>query len=282
MSGKKLGMGIAVAAMAMGVISADAIFDATVANAQALDRITQGIQRKPNNEVRLSARDTIEVSGDETQVLPSLKGVVIVNSPGQVAEGGTSAAGVEVRGDVAPAEVVSAASAYVGAPVTLASLDRMTRDMVLAFRDAGLPVVNVVIPPQDVSNGVVQIIAVVGRVGNVEVAGNAANPGYYSEGFPLGQGDVVEEAAVLDHLRWKSRRFHRRVDAVYSPGDSFSATDLTFQVTEDKPWVVFFGVDNTGSGGVGDYRLFGGFSIGDLVGARSRAFLSVHDVRGRP
>ena len=266
MSGKKLGMGIAVAAMAMGVISADAIFDATVANAQALDRITQGIQRKPNNEVRLSARDTIEVSGDETQVLPSLKGVVIVNSPGQVAEGGTSAAGVEVRGDVAPAEVVSAASAYVGAPVTLASLDRMTRDMVLAFRDAGLPVVNVVIPPQDVSNGVVQIIAVVGRVGNVEVAGNAANPGYYSEGFPLGQGDVVEEAAVLDHLRWKSRRFHRRVDAVYSPGDSFSATDLTFQVTEDKPWVVFFGVDNTGSGGVGDYRLFGGFSIGDLWG----------------
>ena len=266
MSGKKLGMGVAVAAMAMGVISTDAIFHPTVANAQALDRITQGIKREPNNEVRLSARDEITVSEDETQILPVLRGVVIVNSPGQIIEGGTSATGVEARGDVAPASVISAASAHVGAPVSLASLDRMTRDMVLAFRDAGLPVVNVVIPPQDVSNGVIQILAVVGRVGNVEVSGNTSNPQYYSEGFPLGQGDVVEEAAVLDHLRWKSRRFHRRVDAVYSPGDSFSATDLTFQVTEDKPWVVFFGADNTGSGGVGEYRLFGGFSIGDLWG----------------
>jgi hemolysin activation/secretion protein len=135
-----------------------------------------------------------------------------------------------------------------------------------------MPVVNVVVPPQDISNGVIQVVAVVGRVGKMTVAGETANPDYYSAGFPLAGGDVIEEGAVLSHLRWKSRRLHRQVDAIYEPGDAFSETDITLQVTETKPWSVFTGIDNTGSaGGVGELRIFGGFTLADF-GATDHEF----------
>lgn len=238
----------------------------SIAEAQQLDRYNQGFPQGRKKEVKLDPKDNVAVSEDETEILPRLNGAIIINSPDELAEGGASASGVEARGDIVPDAVVAAAKAYVGEPISLASLDRMTRDMVLAYRDAGMPVVNVVVPPQDVSNGVVQIIAVVGRLGEVMVEGNASDPDYYTEGFELAQGDVVEQAKVLDQLRWKSRRFHRRVDAIYAPGSGFSLTDISFNVTEKKPWTVYLGADKTGSGSLGQNRIFAGFTAGDLWG----------------
>ncbi len=239
-----------------------------LAFAQALDRYTQGITREPARPVALTPGAVADPASDATVLVDSLNGIVIVNDPAAVSIGGTSAVGVEVRGDAVPLLVSQAALSYIGQPISLAALDALTRDMVLAYRDADMPVVNVVVPPQDISNGVLQIIAVVGRLGRLAVDGNASDPAYYVDDFPLAQGDVIREGAVLDHLRWKSRRSHRRVDAIYSPGESFSYTDLTFDVTEEKPWSIFFGVDNTGSGGnsVGQYRFFSGFTAGDFLG----------------
>ena len=238
---------------------------ATGAYAQAIEPISQGIENQRSKSVSLKPRDTSTLSDDETEILPSLNGVVITNGPDSVS-GSASASGVEVRGDTVPDAVVAAANAYVGQPVSFASLDRMTRDMVLAYRSAGIPVVNVVVPPQDVTNGVLQIIAVVGRLGQLTVEGNASNADYYTEGFALMQGDVIEEGAVLDHLRWKSRRQHRRVDAIYTPGSSFSLTDIIFDVKEEDPFSIFAGADSTGAGGTGDLRMYAGFTIGDLGG----------------
>lgn len=241
------------------------MFAATV-HAQQVERYSQGISRPAAKPVVLQPRDEAGGSTDETELVASLNGVVIVNAPDGVNVNGARADGVDARGDVAPEQVIAAAQTHLGKPVSLAGLDRLTRDMVLAFREAGMPVVNVVVPPQDISNGVVQIVAVVGRLGDLTVEGNPADPAYYTEGFTLSPGDVVEEAAVLDHLRWKSRRFHRRVDAIYAPGSSFGLTDIALDVKEKRPWTVFGGVDNTGSGSTGDLRFFGGFTAGDLFG----------------
>lgn len=234
--------------------------------AQSADRLKQGFVKGPGNQISLTPKNSLEVSEDETVIFSGLKGVVIVNDPQSIIESGTSASGVELRGDVVPHAVGTAAHQYIGEPVSLASLDRMTRDMVLAFREAGLPVVNVVIPPQDVSNKVVQVIAVVGRLGDLTVEGNASDPSYYADGFALAPGDVVDEDAVISHLRWKSRRANRRVDAIYSPGADFGATDIALDVKETKPWSVFIGADSTGPGSSGEYRFFPGFVLSDLWG----------------
>lgn len=235
------------------------------ATAQELDRVTQGIADQTPNRVSLKPRADLSVSTDETELLPNLKGVVIVNSPSDVAAVGSGSGGVEVRGDFAPSQVVGAANNYVGQAVSLASLDRMTRDMVLAFRSAGFPVVNVVVPPQDVTSGVIQVIAVVGRFDELKVSGNTDNPDYYTSGFPLQSGEIVNQNKVIDHLRWKGRRFHRQVNAIYEPGKAFGKTNIELDAQDSRPWTVFSGIDNTGTGSTGDFRIFGGFTVGDLI-----------------
>lgn len=243
-----------------------------VANAQAVDRYSQGISRQPAREVALTPVEPGAASSDTTPLVPSLMGIVIVDDPQGIQNSGAKSSGVEVRGGTVPDQVVAAANGFLGNVVSLASLDSLTRAMVLAYREAGMPVVNVVVPPQDISNGVIQVVAVVGRLGKLTVEGDTANPEYYTAGFRLTEGDVIEEDAVLSQLRWKSRRLHRRVDAVYEPGSGFSQTDITLQVTETKPWVVFGGADNTGSeGGVGEMRIFAGFTVADF-GATDHEF----------
>lgn len=233
--------------------------------AQELDRVSQGIVDQTPSRVTLKPRNDLSVSTDETELLSGLKGVVIVNSPSDVASVGSGAGGVEVRGDFAPSQVVGAANNYVGQAVSLASLDRMTRDMVLAFRSAGFPVVNVVVPPQDITGGIVQVIAVVGRFEELKVSGNTDNPDYYAEGFPLQSGEIVNQNKVIDHLRWKGRRFHRQVSAIYEPGSDFGKTNIELDAEDSRPWTVFTGIDNTGTGTTGDFRIFGGFTVGDLL-----------------
>jgi len=232
--------------------------------AQATSQLSQGFVKGPGKRVSLTPKNNLEISSDETEIFGSLKGVVVVDAVTSVVDAGVNATGVETSSDVIPAGVIKAAEAYVGQPVSLASLDRMTRDMVIAFRNAGIPVVNVVVPPQDVTNSVVQILAVVGRVGKTTVEGDASNPEHYTADFPLEPGDVVSEEAVVNHLRWKSRRSHRRVDAIYSPGANFSETDIAFEVTETKPWSVFLGADSSGPGTSGEYRFFAGVIFNDL------------------
>ncbi len=234
----------------------------TVADARELYR--QGIERKAPRTVKLAARSDQSVSTDERQIIASVKAIVIVSNPKDVKAGGTKATGVDVRGENVPDGVALAAEPYVGAAASAASLDRLTRDMVLAYRAAGIPVVNIVVPPQDVTNGVVQVIAVVGKLGKTSVEGNPSDPDYYLEGFGLEAGDVITQSAVLDHLYWKSRRSYRRLDAIYEPGKNFGETDIAFDVKETKPWSIFAGLDNTGSGGTGDLRIYSGFALGDL------------------
>lgn len=238
-----------------------------VADAQATERYQQGINRGPAQPVRLTPQAAADGSKDETELVSTLKGVIIVHDPSGVNQSGVSGSGVVSDPETVPAGVNAAAATFVGSPVSFASLDQLTRAMVIAYRKAGRPVVNVVVPPQDISNGVLQIIAVVGRLGEVKVEGETSNPEYYTEGFGLIPGDIIEEGAVLDQLRWKSRRAHRRVNAIYEPGSKFSLTNISFDVTETKPWSVFVGADNTGSkGGNGEYRFFTGFIVGDLWG----------------
>lgn len=232
--------------------------------ARSLDGYTQGLPKASQQTVTLTPKALTEGSSDNTVLVSELKGVVVVTAPDDVREAGVSQQGIVSDPDLIPPAVAAAAQRYVGKPISLANLDEMTRDMVLAFRAAGRPVVNVVVPPQDITAGSVQVIAVVGRMGELTVEGNVEDPGYYKEDFPLASGDVITEGDLLDYLRWKSRRANRSATAIYAPGSSYSLTNIAIDADETKPWSVFAGVDNTGNETVGDYRFFGGFILSNL------------------
>jgi hemolysin activation/secretion protein len=250
---------------------------ASFAQAQTAPSYQQGLQGRKVIAATLRAKSGGDAgSSDTTQLLPALSGIVIVSNPSAVQAGGVTAAGpVQAQVGTIPKSVQSAAAKFVGKPVSLASLDQMTKAMVLAYRAEGLPVVNIAVPPQDITNGVLQVIAVVGKLGAVSVEGGSKPAASYTKGFSLAKGDAIAEGPVLNHLTWQSRRFNKRVDATYAPGAAFGETDLAFTVTETAPRSYFVGADTSGNGGVGNYRIFGGFAINDFGGRTD------HEVTGQ-
>ena len=94
-----------------------------------------------------------------------LRGIVIVPRPGDVrAEGWAGIEGIWHDFDDFPPKVGETLNAYIGTPVSLASLDIMVRDVIRAYRDSGRPVVDVLLPEQDITPGVVQLVVIEGEL----------------------------------------------------------------------------------------------------------------------
>jgi len=100
-------------------------------------------------------------SPDET-LLPALKGLLFVAGPADVDPSGAAAVrGVEIhRGLAIPAVdgFNALVTPYIGAPLTRSRLNALISAVILHFRQHDHPVVDVVVPQQDISSGVVQVI----------------------------------------------------------------------------------------------------------------------------
>ena len=146
------------------------------------------------------AASAAAASGPDDRVLvPVLRGLTFLANPAALQPQGITTAGLQIAGItmLATAEYRAIATPYLGRPLSLNALNRLTRETVLYFRKHGRPVVDVLVPEQNISTGTVQLLVVEGRVGVVRTEGNKwftaeqisssvrARPGEIIEGGPL-------------------------------------------------------------------------------------------------
>lgn len=158
-------------------------------------------------------------------------------------------------------------AADLGRPLTLGRLAQIRRAVVQRYRQAGLPLVDVYTPEQDVSGGVVRIIVATYRLGKVSVHGNR----YFSSAvlareMPLTAGGMIREADVTSGLALLNANPYRTVDVIYAPGDAENTTDVVLQTEDRLPLRVSAGYDNAGVPQLGRDRFFAGFDYGNLFG----------------
>jgi len=160
-------------------------------------------------------------------LLPALKGLVFVNSPNAVVKKGLPVSAAPsgsaihnlplldrpgFRRKIAPA---------IGKPLTLAGLDQAAEAVTAWYRAHGRPFVDVAVPPQNISSGVVQIVAMEYRVGAVTVRGNH----WFSSGLIRSEsGIVLGQTLTLEGLQgdldWLNRNPFRVVNLMLSPGEA--------------------------------------------------------------
>lgn len=201
-------------------------------------------------------------------IIANLRAVNFVDAPGKVRKRGARGEGVTGDDAIFPAGVKAAAQAYIGKPLTFGDLDQLTRDIVLAFRAEDRPVVNVVAPQQEVTGGVLQLLVVVGRLSAVRVEGaRAEDAPFFAREANLPLNEAINEGAVLDTLRYFNRNPFRNVSALYQPGKGFGQTELVLNVTQQKPWLVYGGVETKGDRGpLGIWRPYAGFMVHNALG----------------
>nr|WP_233858337.1 ShlB/FhaC/HecB family hemolysin secretion/activation protein [Paraburkholderia sp. HD33-4] len=178
-------------------------------------------------------------------------------------------------------------------PLTFGRLAEIRRAVVAHYRAAGKPLVDVYVPEQDVSSGVVHIAIAEFKLGRVHASGNS----YFSNRLleremPLEPGAAIPQAAVSKGLAVLNANPYRRVDAVFAPGDAADTTDVVLQTEDRLPLRVNAGYDNEGVPDLGRDRFFAGIGYGNLFGldqqiayqftASNDFFSGNPDIEGRP
>jgi hemolysin activation/secretion protein len=206
--------------------------------------------------------------GDPQQVLiKHLNAIVFVPTPAAVSPGLVDAHGISLKNVTPPAAEKFAMryTPYLGQTVTRGKLNDMVKSIIVYYREHDRPVVDVAVPAQDITNGVLQIVVLEGRVGKVTVAGNHwFSSAQIADGVYTHPGDEIDSRALQANLDFLNQNPFRSTDIVYRPGEKLGETDLTLQTQDRFPARAFVGYEDSGDIETGIDRYFVGFNYGDL------------------
>lgn len=135
------------------------------------------------------------------------------------------------------------------------------------YSDQRRPIVSVVIPPQEIADGALQVLVVEPTVSAVRVKGNRWNSdSSILSASHLKKGQTLNSYELQKNLAWLNRSPFRRTDVILSPGNS-PGTTFAELVTKDRiPFRPYAGADNTGTFFLRHTRVYAGFNAGNLWG----------------
>lgn len=132
------------------------------------------------------------------------------------------------------------------------------------YRDHHHPVVTVITPEQDITDGVLYLVVMDGRLGELKVNCNQGFSGKkYANRVRIKPGDPIDTDVLLNDVAWISRNPFRRADVFLRPGEQVGVTDIELEVEDRVPLQIYSGIDNTGTEPTGRTRWFAGGTWGD-------------------
>lgn len=211
------------------------------------------------------------VNDDSSVLIPKLTGLRLIPSADRLSSEALPAGRpvvVEGMPWLAPAKVKAISARFLSRPLTQGDLSRLTRSLVILCRNSNHPVVDVYVPPQDVSSGVVQVVVLVARLGQVRVQGNRwFSDSLLTKQVRINPGQEITSDTLPADVDWLDQNPFRHVDLVYAKGQQPGETDAILRVADTRPARVYAGYDDTGNQETGLGRVFAGFNLGNLWGA---------------
>ncbi|MDF1823733.1 MAG: ShlB/FhaC/HecB family hemolysin secretion/activation protein [Verrucomicrobiales bacterium] len=206
-------------------------------------------------------------SSDE-YLVNQLLGVVLLPRPGDVRpDGWPGVEGIWHDFDDFPRPVGISLQNYIGRPVSLGSLDQMVKDVIVAYREGDRPVVDVLLPEQDITSGVVQLVVIESELSRIRVEGvDADTEEFIRSQMRVKKGEVIRSSEVLRDLSWVNRSPYRKVDMVYAPGYEFGTTDIILKSYQERANWFYTGYEDSGVDFLGQDRIIFGFNLGDVFG----------------
>lgn len=198
-----------------------------------------------------------------------LKRLVLVARPQDVPEPGGAGPEIDLAGVPALNDAAgrAALAPFLGRPIDAKLVGEVRAAVAGRFTGLDRPFVRVTVPPQDVTDGVLKLVVVEGRVGRITVAGARWFPARrYLQAVRLRAGDPIDNARLRADLDWINRNPYRHASVVAAPGLQPGQTDLVIRVRERRPWALNLGFDNSGSRASGLQRVSAGMDWGDAFG----------------
>lgn len=172
------------------------------------------------------------------------------------------------------AELAELAAPYVGREIAFADLLELVDRINARYRERRIVTARAVIPPQDVSDGVVDIRLVEGRVGDIGVDGNSStDAAFITRRIGLTPGALVDLPVLEQDLRRFNRTQDAQLRAELAAGTRFGTSDLRILVEEPPRHLLRLTLDNGGSEGSGLWRSGVQYTNRSLLGFRDELSL---------
>jgi len=155
--------------------------------------------------------------------------------------------------------------------LSFADLEEIANKLTLYFRSHGMFLARVVLPAQEVKNGVVTYKVIEGRLGQLEVVGKTG----YRESVlkaPLKHmlGGVVTSQDTEDSLYILNDMPGIDVTGAFAAGDNPGETKLKLRVTSEKSYNGMVRLDNFGAKFTGPLRAYTSFNLNNPTGFGDR------------
>lgn len=135
------------------------------------------------------------------------------------------------------------------------------------YYDYNDPFVIVTIPDQDPSTGVLQVIIIHAKIGQINYEGNKwTSDKKLNQCIRSKPGEEINLSRLDRSLYNLNRNPFRRVDLIYSPGSEPGTTDLTMVVNDRRPIRIYAGFNNSGVDNTDRQRWLTGITWGDVWG----------------
>ncbi|MCB1110030.1 MAG: ShlB/FhaC/HecB family hemolysin secretion/activation protein [Chlamydiia bacterium] len=216
---------------------------------------------------------TPHVKNGKQVLIPELKGVILTDSRAHVSQeemaravGGAETLNIQVPGTLKSFKAMLTKQ-FLNRPLTKQGMIDLKREILLYYRRWGRPVVTIEIPEQKITEGVLQVVVIEGKLGKVTAEGNKYFKSSTLEKYiRLEEGQAIDSNTLITDLDWINRNPFRQVDVIYAPGEVAGTTDIRLLTLDRRPWRVYAGVDNTGFDETDNTRLFTGVNWGDVFG----------------
>jgi hemolysin activation/secretion protein len=249
-----------------------AVTSAQVPRTDAPSTRTIQTPEKPPRPVQEEKPRSRRPPGGEKQLLPKLEGVVIVKSETEVkTEGVPVSPGLHVMGiPLLQGEDFKAVVApYIGQPLSENGLRDLQDDIILYCRSKNRPLIDVILPEQQLENGMLQIWFLEGTVGEVRV--NNPMTKWFKDEFIRKQvrvkpGEGVDSVKLTKDIEWLNQNPFRSVDVRFQQGKDVGQSDLVLEVQDRIPVRVYVGYEDTGTRFTGEKRFVTGLNWGNAWG----------------
>ncbi len=205
---------------------------------------------------------------------PNLKiaAIILVKARAEIQEAGLPATNGLIIHDIPFLETPDFQQAihpFIGKLLTENTIRDLEDTIILYCRARGNLLVDVILPEQDIENGILQLWFLEGRIGKITVN----NPGrkWFKDKLILGDvrlqpGEPIDSRKLAQDLDWLNNNPFRQVDVTFKPGDQLGLSDVELQVNDRIPVRPYFGFENSGTRFTGEERLLAGFNWGNAFG----------------
>lgn len=206
------------------------------------------------------------------QAATRLAGLVFLSAPDQIRTDGWPLADLPAaKIDASRTPLLAPHSArlapLLGRPVDTRTLQTLPAAIAQLYAEAGRPFASVTLPPQDFTDGVLQVLVIEGRLGEIRVEGaKHFSEKSYLSAVHARPGEPIDAARLDADLAAIADNPFRQATVAAKPGAEVGATDLVLRVADRRPWRFYGGYDDTGNRTTGLERVNAGVNWGDVLG----------------